>query len=80
VLASAIGGITDQIAPGTGILLDDPTDLAAFGGALSALLADPAEIARLGTAARSRVLADFVGDLHLAAYAHLMQDLHLHFP
>ena len=77
VVASGIGGITDQIAPGTGILLDDPTDLEAFAVALSSLLADPDEIARLGAAARSRVLADFVGDQHLAAYARLIQQLHV---
>ena len=33
VVASAVGGILDQIAPGTGILLDDPKDLDAFGAA-----------------------------------------------
>lgn len=78
VVASGIGGITDQIAPGTGILLDDPTDLATFGAVLSGLLADAAQIERLGAAARRRVLADFVGDQHLAAYALLMGQLHLH--
>jgi trehalose synthase len=78
VVASGIGGITDQIAPGTGILLADPTDLTTFGAVLAGLLDDPAEIERLGAAARSRVLADFVGDQHLAAYALLMGQLHLH--
>ncbi len=31
VIGSAVGGIIDQIAEGTGILLPDPADLAAFG-------------------------------------------------
>ncbi|MGC9961983.1 MAG: glycosyltransferase [Acidimicrobiales bacterium] len=77
VVASGVGGINDQVAPGTGILLDDPADLGAFGMALAGLLADPAEIERLGKAARERVLGDFVGDQHLAAYAALMEKLHL---
>ena len=34
VIGSAVGGIVDQIAPGTGLLLADPTDLAAYGDAL----------------------------------------------
>ena len=37
VVASAVGGIQDQIEDGvTGVLLDDPRDLAAFGAALAA--------------------------------------------
>jgi trehalose synthase len=77
VIASGVGGIVDQIAPGTGILLDDPKDLHEFAAALSSLLLDPAEIERLGMAAKRRVTDDFVGDQHLAAYAGLMRDLHL---
>ena len=34
VVGSAVGGIIDQIAPGTGILLPDPRDLEAFGAAV----------------------------------------------
>ena len=33
VIGSAVGGIIDQVAEGTGILLPDPADLAAFGSA-----------------------------------------------
>ncbi len=78
VVASRVGGITDQVAPGTGILLDDPSDLTAFGSVLSGLLADTDEIARLGQAARQHVLDDFLGDRHLAAYATLMGQLLAH--
>jgi trehalose synthase len=78
VIASGVGGIVDQIAPGTGILLDDPKDLEEFARVLSGLLLDPAEIERLGTAAKRRVTDDFIGDQHLAAYAALMAKLHLH--
>jgi trehalose synthase len=77
VVASRVGGIADQVVPGTGVLLDDPSDIEAYATALFALLADPEEIVRIGEAARRRVLADFVGDRHLAAYALLMQRLHV---
>jgi len=40
VIGSAVGGIIDQIAEGTGILLPDPADLAAFGSAVCLLLGD----------------------------------------
>jgi trehalose synthase len=72
VLASNVGGIGEQIAVGTGLLLEDPTDLAGFGEALAALLADPAEIVELGARARRHVLEGFVGDQHLRRYAHLI--------
>jgi trehalose synthase len=71
VVGSAVGGIIDQIADGTGILLRDPRDLAAFGTAVRGLLDDPGEAARLGRAAHARVRADYVGDLHLLRYADL---------
>src|ERR1700684_832690 len=48
VVGSAVGGIMDQIADGTGILLPDPRDLKAFGVAVRELLDDPAEADRLG--------------------------------
>ena len=49
VVASAVGGIVDQIVHGEhGLLVDDPHDLAAFGAAVEALLRDPAEAGRLG--------------------------------
>jgi trehalose synthase len=69
VIGSAVGGINDQIAPGTGVLLPDPTNLPAFGAAVRALLQDPERRARMGAAARAHVRDDFVGDLHLLRYA-----------
>jgi len=75
VVASRVGGIADQIAPGTGMLLDDPTDLRAFGDAVAALLDRPAEMTRLGDRARRHVLKDFVGDRHLLQYAALIERL-----
>jgi len=66
VLASAVGGIRDQIRDQqTGILLDDPTDLDGFGGALAALLADPKRRRELGAAAERDVYDRFLHDWHI---------------
>jgi trehalose synthase len=75
VIGSAVGGILDQIADGTGVLLPEPTDLAAFGTAVRRLLDDPDESTRMGRAAHAYVRENFVGDLHLLRYAHLFAAL-----
>jgi trehalose synthase len=75
VVASAVGGIVDQVGPGTGILLDDPADLEAFGAALRELLERPEQIEQLGVAARRHVIDHFIGDVHLLRYAALIEDL-----
>jgi len=75
VIGSAVGGIIDQIAPGTGILLPDPTDLKAFGRAVRLLLDDQAEAARLGLAAHAYVHDHYLGDVHLVRYARLLGTL-----
>ena len=55
VVASRIGGIQDQIVDGeTGMLLDDPLDLAAYGAAVRSLLDDPARAEALGREAKER--------------------------
>ncbi len=69
VVGSAVGGIIDQIADGTGILLPDPRDLAAFGAAVRLLLDDPEEANRMGRAAQVHISEQYVGDLHLLRYA-----------
>jgi trehalose synthase len=71
VVGSAVGGIIDQIAAGTGILLPDPRDLEAFGAAVRRLLDDPAEADRMGQAAQIHISEHYVGDLHLLRYADL---------
>jgi trehalose synthase len=71
VIGSAVGGIMDQIAVGTGVLLRDPRDLAAFGAAAIRLLSSPEEATRLGAAAHTFIRAHYVGDLHLLRYAGL---------
>jgi trehalose synthase len=72
VIGSAVGGIIDQIAEGTGLLLPDPADLRAFGQAARRLLADQAEAARMGQAAHRYVRENFLGDIHLMRYAKLL--------
>ncbi|MGO9725087.1 MAG: glycosyltransferase, partial [Streptosporangiaceae bacterium] len=75
VVGSAVGGIIDQIAPGTGILLPDPRDLEAFGAAVQRLLDDPDEASSMGHAAQARIREDYVGDLHLLRYERLFSAL-----
>lgn len=76
VIASAVGGIPDQLRDGIdGVLLDDPADEAAFAEALAELLGDPERAASMGEAARERVRRDFLGVRLLADYAELVADL-----
>src|SRR5262249_14408850 len=75
VVGSAIGGIADQIAEGTGILLPDPRDLAAFGAAVRRLLDHQAEAARMGLAGQAYIRENYVGDRHLLRYAQLFTGL-----
>jgi trehalose synthase len=76
VVASAVGGIVDQIDGGVhGLLVDDPSDLRAFGGAVESLLRNPEEAAHLAENARNRVTDEFLGDRHLEQYALLFEQL-----
>lgn len=76
VIASRVGGIQDQIVDGeSGLLLEDPTDLGAFGATLGALVKDEALATRLGAAAHQRVLDAYLGDRHLGQYADLFERL-----
>jgi trehalose synthase len=72
VIGSAVGGIIDQVAGGTGILLPDPADLKAFGGAVRQLFSDRAEATRMGQAAHAYVRENYLGDIHLMRYAGLL--------
>lgn len=74
VVASAVGGIQDQIDNGVhGVLLPDPLDLGAYAAALERVLADPDLSSALGEAARARVQDEFLGDRHLIQYAELFE-------
>lgn len=71
VIGSAVGGIIDQISPGTGVLLPDPHDLEAFGSAVRELLNNPAKADRMGRAAKAHINTNYVGDMHLLRYEKL---------
>jgi trehalose synthase len=75
VIGSAVGGIQDQIVDGTGVLLPDPTDLAAFGAAARRLLTQPDLADEMGVRAQAHVREHFVGDVHLLRYAGLFEAL-----
>jgi trehalose synthase len=75
VVGSAVGGIISQIADGTGILLPDPRDEAAFGAAVRQLLDDPGQARQMGRAAQAYIREGFVGDLHLLRYERLLSTL-----
>ena len=76
VLASAVGGIQDQIVHGeSGVLLQDPQDLDTFAALLVDLLVDEEYARLLGTGARARVRDLFLGDRHLTQYVDLFERL-----
>ena len=62
-VAGNSGGVADAVVHDlTGLMVDDPRDGDDVGAALDALLADPHRRARLGAAARQRVLDGFDHD------------------
>ena len=70
VVASRVGGIQDQIVDGdSGVLLDDPRDLAGFGAAITGLLVDAPRAERIGARARERVREQFLNARSLTDYA-----------
>jgi trehalose synthase len=72
VVASAVGGIHDQIEDGvTGLLLDDPTDLEHFGKLVLELLRDPERAAEMGARAREDVRRNFLANRHALQYIEL---------
>jgi len=76
VVASRVGGIEDQIENGnSGVLIDDPKDLPAFGSAIVALLNDPGRATRLGRKARLRVMHEFLAPRYLVQQAELISSL-----
>jgi trehalose synthase len=76
VVASATGGIVDQIEDGvTGVLLAKPLDLSAFADAVGDLLGDPEHALAMGEAARASVRANFLEDRHTLQYVELLERL-----
>lgn len=76
VVASAVGGIRDQVEHGvSGLLLDDPRDGAELAAALSVLLADADRATAMGRAAHLRVRDHYLADRHLIQYVELLAQL-----
>lgn len=76
VVASAVGGIQDQITDGVhGLLVRDPTDLAEFASALDRILADRNLARRLMRNARQRVRTQFLVPRHLCQYYRMLEEL-----
>jgi trehalose synthase len=76
VLASAVGGIQDQIVDGRdGLLLPDPRDFVAFAQRLQLLLDDPSLGRRMGRSGHERVRDHFLGNRSLIQYVALFGDL-----
>lgn len=74
VIASAVGGILDQIEHGvSGLLLKDPRDLDAYAGALSQILSNPGLGRRLGANARRRAEQNYLGLRLLSEYDDLLE-------
>jgi len=76
VVASAVGGIQDQIVDGeSGLMLSDPADLDGFADLIATVLHDDELAQRLGQAAGRRVRDQYLGDRHLIQYAELFNVL-----
>jgi len=76
VVATRIGGIQDQIEDGvSGVLLDDPMDLEAYGAAVRGLLQDPERARAMGRAAQERVRGEFLAVRSLMQYLDLIQKI-----
>lgn len=73
VVASAVGGIQDQIEDDLTGRLVDPQDLSAYAGAVNELLAHPHGAERIGRAAQVRVRDRFLGPRHLGQYVDLLE-------
>lgn len=76
VIATATGGIVDQIEDGvTGALLRNPLDLERFAAAVSDLLESPERARAMGGAARESVRTNFLIDRHALQYVELLEQL-----
>ncbi len=75
VVASAVGGIVDQIRPGVDGLLVDPHDLAATGRAIATLLADPVAAAQMGEQGHAAAVTEFMPDTSLLAWAQVLDEV-----
>jgi trehalose synthase len=73
VVGTRVGGIQDQIVDGeSGLLIDDPRDLAALADAIRFLAGDRARAAEIGERARQRVLDHFIVPNRLVEYVEFL--------
>jgi trehalose synthase len=76
VVASAVGGIQDQIEDGqTGILLRDPRDLGTFGEAVVRLLENRKLAKQIGARAHDHVRKHFLANRHALQYIKLLESM-----
>lgn len=76
LVASRVGGIQDQVVDGgTGILIDDPRDLAACAKAIERILADPELAREMGEAGHQRVIDNYLAVFRLREYVDLLAGL-----
>lgn len=77
VVASAVGGIQDQIRDGVeGLLVHDPSDAGEMARALRRVLESPALRARMGDAAYERVCSEYLSVSSLERWGWLIQLLY----
>jgi trehalose synthase len=77
VIASAVGGLVDQVIDGeTGLLVSDPNDLEEFGAAVCRILDDDELRERLGEGARRRAIETHLGDTHLRRWVEVVRRLY----
>ena len=73
VVASAVGGIIDQIDDGhTGLLVRNPLDLVEFGDDINRLLGDETMAKTIGAAGRESVIDQFLPDTSLGEWQALL--------
>jgi trehalose synthase len=77
VVASAVGGLVDQVVDGeSGLLVRDPYDLEEFGTAVCRILDDPDLRERLSEGARARAIETHLGDTHLRRWLDVVHRLY----
>jgi trehalose synthase len=76
LVGSRTGGIQDQIEqPRSGLLVDDPEDLAAFGAAVERLLKDPEDANRMGKEGHRRVCREYLAPVRLTREIRLIEQV-----
>jgi trehalose synthase len=74
IVASGVGGILEQVEDGvSGLLVDDPRDLDAFGEKIVQLLHDKERAERLGQAAQAKTRKEFLPDRSVRDWLQVVQ-------